>query len=673
MFDVVNPFLQWLNAHPHLAGLGTFIISTAESVAIIGTIVPGSVMMTAIGALAGAGVIPLWSTIFWAILGAIVGDGISYRIGYSFKENLHNVRPFKTRPYLLEKGEAFFHKFGGMSVFIGRFVGPVRAIVPLVAGMLGMKPWRFYLANVASAIGWAPVYMLPGILLGAASLELPPDIAVHAMLVILLFILFIILCVWVTYKILLFIGYQINQGLTNFWNSLQKSRYFFFIAQALKHYDIKETYGQLILAGYIVITVLAFLYLAFYVYLAGSSQISLNNSFFYLFRSFRTPLTDHIMLAISFLGQYSVLLPLVLTVFLYFAWHKRWHTALHVLLLGFLAVGAAEFFKYIVHSPRPWGIVTSPSGHSFPSGHAVLSLAFYLGILMLIDRNKNLRFPFLVYTLAGTLILLIGASRIYLGAHWFTDVLGGWLLGASVLMIVILSYNRKFEFAVPSTGLIVTVFLTLFASYSFIFLTQSSQAKMNYSMINWPKYSISEQSWWQHQGDHLPLNRINRFGFASQILNLQWLGDLESIKKVLIQNGWEIPPQRDWISALHRIIDVQSAQYLPLVSPLYLDQVPAVVLTKRYNGNKNLVVLRLWDSNRIISESHLPLWVGVVEIAPRTYSWIFNHRHRMDLTPQILFQHLPPYFEIKILNAKKIHRKKVVDVPVILIKPKSRS
>jgi membrane protein DedA with SNARE-associated domain len=156
-----SPIFQWLNNHPNFAGLVTFLISAGESVAIIGTIIPGSVMMTAIGALAGAGVIPLWSTIFWAIIGAIVGDGISYWIGFYFKDQLHYVWPFKQYPYLLGNGESFFRNHGGMSVFIGRFVGPVRALVPLVAGMLGVKPIRFAVANIASAIGWAPAYMLP--------------------------------------------------------------------------------------------------------------------------------------------------------------------------------------------------------------------------------------------------------------------------------------------------------------------------------------------------------------------------------------------------------------------------------------------------------------------------------------------------------------------------------
>src|ERR1700724_3063092 len=98
MSDIATPILQWLNTHPELAGLATFLISAAESVAIIGTIVPGSVMMTAIGALVGAGIIPFWSTLVWAILGAIVGDGISYWLGYYFKNSLHDTWPFRQHP-----------------------------------------------------------------------------------------------------------------------------------------------------------------------------------------------------------------------------------------------------------------------------------------------------------------------------------------------------------------------------------------------------------------------------------------------------------------------------------------------------------------------------------------------------------------------------------------------
>jgi len=200
MIDFASPILQWLNNHPQLAGLAIFIISAAESVAIIGTIVPGSVMMTAIGALVGAGIIPFGSTILYAILGAIAGDSISYWIGHHYKDRLHQLWPFKTHPNILARGQSFFEAHGAKSVFIGRFVGPVRALVPLIAGMLGVKPLRFTIANIASALGWAPAYLLPGIILGAASVELPSEVTARIILTLIFTILFIILCLWLIKK-----------------------------------------------------------------------------------------------------------------------------------------------------------------------------------------------------------------------------------------------------------------------------------------------------------------------------------------------------------------------------------------------------------------------------------------------------------------------------------------
>ncbi len=284
MSDVVSPLLQWLNTNPEWAGVATFVISAAESVAIIGTIVPGSIMMTALGALAGAGVIPLWGTIFWAILGAIVGDGISYWIGHYFKTNLRRVWPFRSYPYLLDSGEKFVRKHGAMSVFIGRFVGPVRALVPLAAGMLGMKPYKFLIANVASAIGWAPSYMLPGILLGAASLELPPDIAIHVILVLLLITLFIMMCLWFVYKLIQHAQTQIDQTQSSIWRYLKKSKTLSPATYLLKHHDTNKPHGQLNLFIYFLIASLLFVLLALYVKIYGAASLLINDTMLHLFR-----------------------------------------------------------------------------------------------------------------------------------------------------------------------------------------------------------------------------------------------------------------------------------------------------------------------------------------------------------------------------------------------------
>ena len=69
---------------------------------------------------------------------------------------------------IFARGQAYFEKNGGKSVFLGRFLGPVRAIVPVIAGMSNMPPARFYTMNVLSALAWSTAHLLPGVLFGAS-------------------------------------------------------------------------------------------------------------------------------------------------------------------------------------------------------------------------------------------------------------------------------------------------------------------------------------------------------------------------------------------------------------------------------------------------------------------------------------------------------------------------
>lgn len=648
MYDTLSPLLEWLNAHPNLSGLAIFLISAAESVAIIGTIVPGTVMMTAIGALAGAGVIPLWSTIIWAILGAVVGDGISYWMGFYFKGRLHQIWPFRSYPGLLESGESFFHKHGGKSVFIGRFVGPVRAIVPLIAGSLGMKPARFTVANIISAIGWAPAYMFPGILLGAASLELPPDIAVHFILMLLLAVLFVALCFWVAYKILIGIGHQIDQFLNWIWRSVNASRNFTLTATALKHYNTKKTHGQLTLAFYLIVSVFIFCELALQVKAYGANHIVINEMLFHLFRSIRTPEGDQVMLGLTLLGDKLVLLPVIGILFVWLAYQKNWRTAWHVLALGVITAGSIFAIKHLVGSIRPWGVLKNTETFSFPSGHTTLATTFYFALALLLVRAGNIKSTKTLYTLTAILVSAIGVSRLYLGAHWFTDVLGGWLLSTAIILLISISYNRKSEKPIYYRGMIVVVMLSLAATYCFSYTTRIQQLTANSAKIDWPYYNITEKAWWAQKDNHIPLVRISRIGMPAEVFSLQWLAPINEIKALLLKNGWEESPERDWISVLHRVADIQSTEHVPLLTALYLDKHPVLVMIKRPNGDKNLVVLRLWDSNLTIGENKEKLWVGSVTVVPRTYSWLFPRKKPSGLfVLPLLFNDKPKNVDIK--------------------------
>jgi membrane protein DedA with SNARE-associated domain len=162
MTAVVAMAVAWIDANPALTWAVAFLISASEAIVLIGALVPGSPILIAIGAAAGIGHVSLCGVILAAIAGAVVGDGLSYWIGHRYRERLLVGWPFATRPGLLRQGAAFFGRWGMLGVATARFLPGLRAVVPVVAGMFGMRPPAFYAANVTSAIIWAPLHILPG-------------------------------------------------------------------------------------------------------------------------------------------------------------------------------------------------------------------------------------------------------------------------------------------------------------------------------------------------------------------------------------------------------------------------------------------------------------------------------------------------------------------------------
>jgi hypothetical protein len=128
------------------------------------------------------------------------------------------------------------------------------------------------------------------------------------------------------------------------------------------------------------------------------------------------------------------------------------------------------------------------------------------------------------------------------------------------------------------------------------------------------------------------------YGFPSLRINIAWAGDIKQIEETLRSQNWIDPPARDWVSTLHRIADIKSTQYLPMISPQYLDNKPALTLTRQTDKDKKLLVIRLWNSNRTIEKTNTPIWVGVAGVIPRSYSWIFKNRQDdLDITPSMIF------------------------------------
>ncbi|KRA97473.1 hypothetical protein ASD83_10085 [Devosia sp. Root685] len=144
-----------------------FLVAIGEAVFILGLFVPSTPVLLLVGGIIATGKLPFWEIYFAAVLGAVIGDAISYTVGHALKDRIRTIWPFRNYLELLDKGEAFFAKHGGKSVFIGRFIPGVKAVVPGIAGMMGMPYRWFSIINISSAFAWAAAHILPGMLLTA--------------------------------------------------------------------------------------------------------------------------------------------------------------------------------------------------------------------------------------------------------------------------------------------------------------------------------------------------------------------------------------------------------------------------------------------------------------------------------------------------------------------------
>jgi membrane protein DedA with SNARE-associated domain len=162
MDSIVHPALAFIAAHRQWAAAVMFVTAFGESFAFVSLLFPGTALLIAAGTLMSAGTLPYLPILIAAILGAVLGDSVSFWIGRRFGGAIAQVWPFTRHPDLLPSGIRFFERHGGKSVFVGRFFGPVRAVIPLAAGIMRMPRRRFWFANLTSAIVWAPMLLFTG-------------------------------------------------------------------------------------------------------------------------------------------------------------------------------------------------------------------------------------------------------------------------------------------------------------------------------------------------------------------------------------------------------------------------------------------------------------------------------------------------------------------------------
>jgi membrane-associated phospholipid phosphatase len=146
-----------------------------------------------------------------------------------------------------------------------------------------------------------------------------------------------------------------------------------------------------------------------------------------------------VLRVVTWLGSLAVIVPVaVLAAFFFLLRWRRWGPVVLLAVAIAGAVGLYNFLKHLVGRPRPPSAIWIGhfSGASFPSGHAAQSVACYATLALIVGAGRPARVKISLWAGAALVVLVVGFSRIYLAAHWLTDVLGGYALSAAWLAVI---------------------------------------------------------------------------------------------------------------------------------------------------------------------------------------------------------------------------------------------
>lgn len=611
MIDLIRQIMGWSGAHPHAAGAIVALVAFLESLAFIGLLIPGAVVICGAGALIAGGAIGFWPMLAWAMMGAILGDGISYWLGRRYKSRIHEWWPFARFPEGLARGEVFFRRHGGKSIALGRFVGPVRALIPVVAGMLGMSPARFYLANVLSAFAWASAYLLLGMAFGA-SLVLAREVAGRLAL----FLSVLLILAWVILWIIR-AGYRQVQPRTVRWATR-------LMAWGRAHPRLGWPIGALVdparPASRALLVWLGLLmasaWLFFGVFedvLTDDPLVLAGQSLYQLLQQLRSPLGDRVMVVLSELGDAAVLVPVVLGVLAWLLWRRLWRDGLYWLAAGGFGTLAVVVIRVTLRIPRPVeGLYSGVDVYSFPSGHATLSTVVYGFLATLIAPALPLRARWVPYSLAALLISGIAFSRLYLGAHWLADVAAGLSLGVAWIAVLAIARHRRRggPFAIRGLG---AVACAVFLAAAALHVHGRLQTDLARYAVRDHVREMRAQDWWQSLWEDLPAYRLDMEGEREQPLTLQWAGELPALRRTLLAMGWHEPLAVTPRTALRWLLPNPSLDQLPVLPQLHRGRHESLLMVRaEISMPDRQLVLRLWPTDVRLRPGDVPLWIGSV-------------------------------------------------------------
>lgn len=433
----------------HWGYLVIFFGALLESAAFLGVLVPGESLVLVAGFLSAQKVFDLDALILIIAVGATVGDSVGYEIGRRMG-----------RPALLriggrlglserkvDKADKFFERHGGKAIFLGRFVGFARALVPFLAGSSNMPYARFLPYNAAGAVLWSILLTLLGYFLGA-SWAMAAGWIGRASAIIAGFVVVTLALVWLWHW-----AARDEETVRAIWQRLRTQRWVNAIQRRLEpaftflqtHLSLRGYLGLKLGGGALVLLASGWIFggLAEDVAMGDPiTQLDLQIATWLHARA--APLLTDVMALVSSL--HGTIPMSIATLLLAVVWcaKRDWYWLANLLLIipGGMLINVAT--KYAFHRARPTfdDTFTALAGYSFPSGHTAASTLLY-GLLtaFVVGASDRWRQRVWAILLACAMVTLVAFSRLYLGAHYLTDVLAA-IAEASAWLALCLTGTR---------------------------------------------------------------------------------------------------------------------------------------------------------------------------------------------------------------------------------------
>jgi membrane protein DedA with SNARE-associated domain/membrane-associated phospholipid phosphatase len=604
---MMNAWLEsttaWITAHPVAAGGVIFLIAFCDALAVIGIVVPALPLLFAVGTLIGLGHLDGPYALACAALGAFAGDALSYWLGHRWGPSMREHWLFRRYPQFIDRGERLFRKHGSKGIVIARFVGAVRPFVPAVAGMLRLPLKRYMPASAGAALLWAACFLAPGWIFGA-SYDAVAAVADRLALV-LLALIAVLALVWaiVLYTYRWFVGHAdrlLVRALK--WTSAHPhlGKY----AESLIQPSRPESASLAMLAMCLIAIGWGWFALLAVV-MAHGGPLAIDQQVYAAMAALRNPLADRFLAALASIGDLQVLLPALLLTLTWLLWRRRFAAALHWLAALAFGFVFTAFLGVAVDMPRP---PTALSGFGFPSIPVTMLTITFGFFAVLIARELPGRQRVWPYLLAGAMVALLGFARLYFGAHWLSDIVGGALFGILWLLVLGIAYRRHIGRSFWMRPL-ATIFYVSFALAALWHAPRAIDGVLAQFAPPPPDRQLALEDWWQGDWRTLPVRRNERDASRRWPFDVQIAGPLAPVRARLEADGWRVQPQADWVETLGLLDPKRKIQRQPVL-PATLGAEAETLLLRRPGADAGSVyVLRLWRAPALLQNGQ-SLWIG---------------------------------------------------------------